>query len=158
MCLSCYVRTITIGLSCYSSTGACRETRFQGTSIEPIGPYSVDLRHCEREPRPQRGWLRAIREGLGLTLDNVGARLGQSRKRIQEFEDAEADDRITLKSLRRVASALDCELVYAVVPKSGTIAELAERRARSQATQDVLSRRANHGSRKSGTRKRRPID
>jgi predicted DNA-binding mobile mystery protein A len=73
-----------------------------------------------------------------LTLDNVGARLGQSRKRIQEFEDAEADDRITLKSLRRVASALDCELVYAVVPKSGTIAELAERRARSQATQDVL--------------------
>ena len=45
---------------------------------------------AKQEPRPQRGWLRAIREGLGLTLDNVGKKLGQSRRRIQEFEDAEA--------------------------------------------------------------------
>lgn len=85
--------------------------------------------------RPQRGWLRAIREGLGLTLETVGKKLGQSRRRIQEFEDAEAKDRITLHSLRRVAAAMDCELVYAIVPKTGTISDLAERRA--QAEEDV---------------------
>jgi hypothetical protein len=33
---------------------------------------------------------------------------------------------------------MDCELVYAIVPKSGTIADLAERRARAEATRDVL--------------------
>jgi predicted DNA-binding mobile mystery protein A len=93
---------------------------------------------AKQETRPQRGWLRAIREGLGLSLENVGKRLGQSRRRIQEFEKAEAEDRITLDSLRRVAAALDCELVYAIIPKSGTITELAERRARAQATEDVL--------------------
>ena len=92
---------------------------------------------AKQESRPQRGWLRAIREGLGLTLDHVGKQLGQSRRRIQEFEDAEARDRITLHSLRRVAAAMDCELVYAIVPKSGTIAELAERRARAEAEEDV---------------------
>jgi len=92
---------------------------------------------ASNEARPQRGWLRAIREGLGLTLDHVGKQLGQSRRRIQEFEDAEARDRITLHSLRRVAAAMDCELVYAIVPKSGTIAELAERRARAKAEEDV---------------------
>ena len=92
---------------------------------------------AKQEPRPQRGWLRAIREGLGLTLDNVGKKLGQSRRRIQEFEDAEAKDRITLHSLRRVAAAMDCDLVYAIVPKSGTITELAERRARAEAAEDV---------------------
>lgn len=91
-----------------------------------------------QEARPQRGWLRAIREGLGLSLEDVGKKLGQSRRRIQEFEIAESKDRITLRSLRRVAAALDCELVYAIVPKSGTITELAERRARAQATEDVL--------------------
>jgi predicted DNA-binding mobile mystery protein A len=68
----------------------------------------------------------------------VGTKLGQSRRRIQEFEQAEANDRITLNSLRRVAAAMDCELVYAVIPKSGTITELAGRRARNQATEDVL--------------------
>lgn len=93
---------------------------------------------AKQEARPQRGWLRAIREGLGLTLENVGKKLGQSRRRIQEFEEAEAKDRITLHSLRRVAAAMDCELVYAIVPKSGTITELAERRARAQAAEDVL--------------------
>jgi predicted DNA-binding mobile mystery protein A len=92
---------------------------------------------AKQEPRPQRGWLRAIREGLGLTLESVGKRLGQSRRRIQEFEEAEANDRITLQSLRRVAAAMDCDLVYAIVPKSGTITELAERRARAQASEDV---------------------
>jgi len=92
---------------------------------------------ASNEARPQRGWLRAIREGLGLTLDHVGKQLGQSRRRIQEFEDAEARDRITLHSLRRVAAAMDCELVYAIVQKSGTIAELAERRARAKAEEDV---------------------
>jgi predicted DNA-binding mobile mystery protein A len=92
---------------------------------------------AKQEPRPQRGWLRAIREGLGLTLETVGKQLGQSRRRIQEFEEAEATDRITLRSLRRVAAAMDCDLVYAIVPKSGTVTELAERRARSQVTEDV---------------------
>jgi len=92
---------------------------------------------AKQEPRPQRGWLRAIREGLGLTLESVGRRIGQSRRRIQEFEKAEANDRITLHSLRRVAAAMDCDLVYAIVPKSGTVTELAERRARAQVAEDV---------------------
>src|SRR5258708_4496672 len=92
---------------------------------------------ARKEARPQRGWLRAIREGLGLTLENVGKKLGQSRRRIQEFEDAETNDRITLHSLRRVAAAMDCELVYAIVPKSGTVTELAERRALAQVREAV---------------------
>jgi len=92
---------------------------------------------AKQSPRPQRGWLRAMREALGLTLEMVGTKLGQSRRRIQEFEQAEANDRITLHSLRRVAAAMDCELVYAIIPKSGTITELAGQRARNQAAEDV---------------------
>jgi hypothetical protein len=55
------------------------------------------------------------------------------------FEKAEASDRITLRNLRRIADAMGCELVYAIVPKSGSIEELAEQRTRSQATKRVLS-------------------
>lgn len=101
------------------------------------------------QARPQRGWLRAIREGLNMSLEEVGRAFGQSKKRILDFEHAEAEDRITLKSLRRVANAMDCELVYAIVPKSGSIIELAEQhrqrretslaqKTRDRARQDVL--------------------
>jgi predicted DNA-binding mobile mystery protein A len=73
-----------------------------------------------------------------LSLEEVGARLKKPRQRILEFENAEAEDRITLQSLRRVAAALDCNLVYALVPRTGSIMELAERRTRQDAARDVL--------------------
>lgn len=62
-----------------------------------------------------------------------------TRQRIQRFEKAEANERITLRTLRRVAEAMDCDLVYAIVPKSGSIQQLAEARARAEATKRVLS-------------------
>jgi predicted DNA-binding mobile mystery protein A len=85
------------------------------------------------------GWIRgSVREALGLSLEEVGARLKKPRQRILEFERAEAQDRITLKSLRRVAAALDCNLVYALVPRTDSILELAQQRVRQDATRDVL--------------------
>jgi predicted DNA-binding mobile mystery protein A len=77
-------------------------------------------------------------EALELSLEEVGARLKKPRQRILEFERAEAQDRITLKSLRRVAAALDCNLVYALVPRTDSILELAQQRVRQDATRDVV--------------------
>jgi hypothetical protein len=62
-----------------------------------------------------------------------------SGQAIQQFEQAEAEDRITLRALRRVAGAMGCELVYGLVPKSGSFAELAEHPTREQAARDVKS-------------------
>lgn len=89
--------------------------------------------------RPQRGWLRAVREALGLTLDQIGRATGVARQHVQSFENAEANDRITLRNLRRVAEAMGCKLVYAIIPKSGTIQELAEQPVRSEAARRVRS-------------------
>lgn len=56
-----------------------------------------------------------------------------------QFERSEAGYRITLKSLRQAADALECDLVYALVPRQGTLRDLAERRAIELATPDVLA-------------------
>ena len=90
-------------------------------------------------PRPSSGWIASVREALGLSLASVGRRLRTARQVIQRLEKYEASDRITLRNLRRVAEAMGCELVYAIVPKSGTFAELAEKPARDQALRDVES-------------------
>jgi predicted DNA-binding mobile mystery protein A len=94
---------------------------------------------AKREVRPNRGWLRAIREALGMTLEQVGRKMRVTRQQILAFEHAEAENRITLRSLSQVAEALGCELVYAIVPKSGTITELAEQPARSEARKRILA-------------------
>jgi predicted DNA-binding mobile mystery protein A len=87
--------------------------------------------------RPSGGWIGSVREALGLTLAQIGRRLRTSRQTVQEFERAEAEDRITLATLRRVADTMGCNLIYVLTPKSGSFAELAERTAREDAANDV---------------------
>lgn len=67
--------------------------------------------------RPGKGWIRAIRDALGMTAEQLGERMGVSQPTVQGLETSEADDAIQLKTLRRAAEALGCELVYALVPK-----------------------------------------
>jgi predicted DNA-binding mobile mystery protein A len=98
-----------------------------------LGPF----RAAQNIPRPPKGWLRAVREATGISAREVGEALGASRQLPLQFERAEAEDRITLKSLRAAANALDCDLVYALVPKKGTMEELIESRARVQAKERV---------------------
>jgi len=90
-------------------------------------------------PRPPKGWLRALREATGITVRELAKRLGKAPSLAVSLEKSEAEYRITLGSLRDVADALGCQLVYALVPKSGSIQKLAEERARTQATENVRS-------------------
>ena len=86
-----------------------------------------------KTPRPQKGWLRAIREAMGISASEVARTLKTSRQLPVQLEKAEAEDRITLKSLRTAANALGCDLVYALVPRTNTLRDLVEERARAQA-------------------------
>jgi predicted DNA-binding mobile mystery protein A len=88
-------------------------------------------------PRPSNGWLASVREALGLSLRQVGEKMHASGQAIQQFERAEAEDRITVRALRRVAGTLGCELVYVLVPRTSSFVELAENPKREQAARDV---------------------
>jgi predicted DNA-binding mobile mystery protein A len=88
--------------------------------------------------RPRGGWVRAVRQALGVSAAELARTLGTSRQLPLQLEKAEAGDSITLRSLRNAANALDCDLVYALVPKSGTMQELGERRVRAAAKKHVL--------------------
>ena len=68
--------------------------------------------------RPPRGWLRAIREALGMTTGQMAKRLGVSQPRVIALEKDEQRGAVTLETLRRAAEALDCTLVYALAPTS----------------------------------------
>lgn len=87
--------------------------------------------------RPRRGWLRAIRQATGMSLRQVGQAIRATPQLIASLEKSEAQNRITLRSLELVAQAMGCKLVYAIVPKSGTLGELRERRARKEAEEQV---------------------
>ena len=99
-----------------------------------LEPYQA----AQKVSRPSKGWIRTIRQALGVSSGELARRLGTSRQLPLQLEKGEAEDRITLKSLRSVANALDCDLVYALVPRAGSMQELIEKRARSEAQKHVL--------------------
>lgn len=80
-----------------------------------------------------RGWIRIIREALGISQSQIAVRAGVSRATVQQWERAEARRRITLLSLDRVAHAMGCTLALAIVPKAGTLDDLRRRQARAKA-------------------------
>jgi predicted DNA-binding mobile mystery protein A len=113
------------------------KTEYNGLRRSQLTRRLSSFDAAKTEVRPPQGWLRSVRESLGLTLTDVGGFAGLPRQRIQQLELAEANDKITLHNLRRVADAMDCELVYAIVPKAGTLAELADKLETVQITNDV---------------------
>jgi predicted DNA-binding mobile mystery protein A len=88
------------------------------------------LRDSESFIRPPRGWIKAIREALGMTTAQLAKRLGVVQSRAVAIEQAEAKGSITLNSLEKAANALDCRLVYALVPRKPLDELVAERTER----------------------------
>lgn len=91
--------------------------------LKDFGPVS-------RYAPPIRGWIKAIREALGMTTEQLARRVGMKQPTLYELEKSEAKGSIQLATLRRVADALDCTLVYALVPKK-SLEEIVRARARN---------------------------
>ncbi|HUZ33539.1 MAG TPA: mobile mystery protein A [Xanthobacteraceae bacterium] len=96
-------------------------------AIRHLDQRFLTLRALTRTQRPPKGWLRAIRNALGMTTTQFARRLAVSQPRIIRLEKAEADGSITLQTLQNAAGALGCRVVYALVPEKPLAAILRER-------------------------------
>jgi predicted DNA-binding mobile mystery protein A len=88
------------------------------------------------------GWLRAVRRATGIPVQVLQKRLGVTKYEVFRLEKAERTSRIGLANLKRAAEALGCELVYALIPREGSLEDLAaaERAAREAATVMALEK------------------
>lgn len=77
--------------------------------------------------RPKIGWVKAIRESLGISVSALARRLKVPPHSVTKLENAEINERITLASLRNIADALDCDLEYVLVPRKPLEKMLQER-------------------------------
>jgi predicted DNA-binding mobile mystery protein A len=82
--------------------------------------------------RPATGWLRAIREALGMPGKQFAKRLGVSAPWISNLEKNELAGSVTIKTMHQAANALDCDFVYALIPRK-KLEEIVRERAISLA-------------------------
>lgn len=111
------------------------ESGFSGLKLRQLDAALNRWRSADLPPRPASGWLKAIREALGMTATQLAERLDVTLSTVTRLETSEADDTIRLSTLRRAAEALGCELQYALVPRqslAGTLESRATEIARSR--------------------------
>ena len=110
--------------------------KYQKSALEQLDTSLIRFAPLREVPPPRNGWIRAIRDALGMSGRQLGKRLGVSKMRVADMERAETAGATSLKTLRRAAEAMDCVLVYALVPKT-TLKETLRKQAHHKARQDT---------------------
>lgn len=70
---------------------------------------------------PQGGWLKSVRTALGMSLEQLGKRIGRTRQAVEQLERSESNGSITLAKLRSVAAAMGCDVIIGLRPRSGSL-------------------------------------
>jgi predicted DNA-binding mobile mystery protein A len=110
-------------------------------SVQQLEDRLRPFRQALGSARPAGGWIRAVREALGMTQRQLAQRVGRKPQTLLDLQAREAAQTIQLNTLREIAEAMDCELVYALVPRK-PLDEILEERARLVAGQTL--RRTAH--------------
>jgi predicted DNA-binding mobile mystery protein A len=111
---------------------------------EQLGAKLIKFSPILEVQPPQKGWIRAIRDALGMSAKQLADRTGMAQQRISVVEKGEFTGAVTLKTMRRIAEGLDCAFVYGFVPKTDLNAILRER------AEQVAARRLSQASQTMG--------
>jgi predicted DNA-binding mobile mystery protein A len=110
--------------------------------IEQLEEMLRPARKLQELQRPRLGWVRAIREALGMSSPQLARRVGiKAAQSVEDMQKDEVSGVIKLQTLRKLAKALDCELVYALVPRK-SLEEIRRDQATSVAKR--LIKRVSH--------------
>ena len=115
----------------------------RGLIEKKLGPWTL----LRTDKVPPSGWIKAVRGALGMTSRQLAERVGVKQSNITRLEEREPSGKVTLELLARAAKAMNCKLVYAVVPddRYADLETIVDDQARALAQQ--LVRRTEHSMR-----------
>ena len=117
------------------------KTQVKNLRLKQLDTRLNRFRVMTQNPIPENGWLREIRETLSMSARQLASRVGISQATLAKIEKGEIEKTVSLKTLNRIAVALECELVYALIPKE-SLEKLVRMGARR--TAERLIRRVSH--------------
>jgi len=86
---------------------------------------------------PPIGWIKAIRNGIGMSMEQLGKKLSITKQGVMDIEKREMEGAITIKSMKEIAMAMDMQFVYGFIPNAGSLQQMIETRALETASKIV---------------------
>ena len=109
--------------------------------LQNVVDNNAVLAHKLFQPKKE-GWIRLMRQALGMSGAQLARRMGVSRGLISNTEKAEMEGRITINKMQEYADAMECQFVYSMVPNDkirNIVIKRAEEKARA-----IVSRTNEH--------------
>lgn len=75
------------------------------------------LREIKKEAEVEGGWIKFMRKALGLTLNDLSQLVSLTPANVAQTEKREKEGKVSVTTLKKMAQAMECELVYSFVPK-----------------------------------------
>ncbi|RLA29619.1 MAG: mobile mystery protein A [Gammaproteobacteria bacterium] len=121
-----------------------KSTRARRLEVSRIDEYLQTLKTKAglRRQAPSHGWIRTMRDVLGMSVAQLAKRLDVSRAAVYKLEEREVSRGISLKQLDRAAGEMDCDVFYAFVPRNTveqSIRDQSRERAETKLTQANVS-------------------
>jgi predicted DNA-binding mobile mystery protein A len=91
--------------------------------------------------QPPQGWIRTMRDALGMRTYDLAIRMGLSQSRASRLQRAEVDGFIKLDTLARAAAAMNCRLCYVFVPEEPLVS-MVQSQARAKAAAELAATEA----------------
>jgi predicted DNA-binding mobile mystery protein A len=105
------------------------KAKYKKLAREQLDKTLRQFRPLKTLTMPDKGWIRAIRDALGMTGKQLARRMGVNNQRVARIEHDERPGNVTINTLRNAAEALDCVFVYCLVPKD-SLEHIIRRRAK----------------------------
>ena len=100
--------------------------------IRALDKKTSDLKSANNIVPRTSGWIKTVREAIGMTVSQLAARLGVTQPRITKMESNE--DNLKLSTMKKAAKAMNCEFVYYFKPKT-TFQNLVDEQAQKKAAE-----------------------
>ncbi len=107
-------------------TARLQYTKIANHAAQQVGDLSM----------PPEGWITTIRKALGISAIQIAKRLKLARASIYQAERNEREGTITINQMDKMAHAMGCKFVYAIVPED-SIEQIVTQQAKDKATATI---------------------
>lgn len=110
--------------------------------LEQVDAKISQLTKAEDFVMPPSGWVYSIRQALGMSMRQLGNKMGITPQSIKEIEEREKNGTVTVKVLRQFGQALELKLIYGFIPSDGSLEKIIEQRA-IELAHEIVNRTSN---------------
>ncbi len=97
--------------------------------MEQLDAKILQFKKIENIVIPSSGWVYSIRQALGMSMRQLGNRMGITPQSVKEIEEREKNETISIKVLRQFGKSINLKLIYGFIPQSGNLEDIIEKRA-----------------------------